>query len=90
MAPGEFFWRGRRRRSVPGILPPINGAGWIVVDFKPGETHNGGRVAYGPWSSAERRDRAVEAWRRDKLVASVEVATGKPQDVLRVIAVVQR
>lgn len=89
MAPGDFYWRGRRRRSAP-MLPPINGAGWIVVDFKPGETHAGGRVAYGPWSSAARRDRAVEAWRGDKLVASVEVATGKPQDVIRVIPVVQR
>lgn len=90
MAAGEFFWRGRHRRAGQPPSRAQRSAGWIVVDFKPGETHNGGRVAYGPWSSAERRDRAVEAWRRDKLVASVEVATGKPQDVLRVIAVVQR
>lgn len=90
MSSGDFFWRGRRRRSVPGILPPINGAGWIVVDFLPDVHHDGGRVAYGPWSSPERRDRAVDSWRHDARIATVEVVKAKPKDVIRVVAVVQR
>jgi hypothetical protein len=52
---------------------------WIVVTF-----HRGGaRVAYGPWRSAKRRDVALEAWRRDPLVSSAELAIKPPPDTDR-------
>lgn len=83
-----FLWRGKVRGDTPIMRARGPGrAGWIVVDFKPGETHRGGRVAYGPWRSSKRRAVAVEAWRRDPMVASVTVYDARPIDVVAEIAV---
>lgn len=51
---------------------------WILVTFK-----GGGRVAYGPFGSMAKRDRAFAAWQRDPLVVEVELALRVPDDVER-------
>lgn len=56
--------------------------GWVVVDFHPGKTHAGGRVAYGPFLSLTRRNEAADSWRRDRMVASVEISLTQPRDVI--------
>ena len=79
--PTSFTWRGKVRSSSPPQ------AGWIVVDFLPGKTHSGGRMAYGPWRSSRARAVAADAWRRDPLVQSVLVFDAKPPGVVTEIAV---
>lgn len=54
---------------------------WLRVTFAAG----GGVNAYGPWSSAERRDVAAASWRREVTVSAVDLFDGRP-DADRYIA----
>ena len=83
-----FLWRGKVRGDTPIMRARGPGrAGWIVVDFRRARRTAvaGSRMARG---DRPRRAVAVEAWRRDPMVASVTVYdAARPIDVVAEIAV---